>query len=113
MLGFFKPMFFIGIPLFRLLTFVSYTLFGVSWIKFDEKYMIIRPNDAFLSVGLCGWTTFFIILTGIIICFLTPYWWLMIPIILIILFGIKTLGKIILDDLLRQEEQAIKSQEKQ
>jgi hypothetical protein len=112
LLGFFKPMFFIGIPLFRLLTFISYTLFGVSYLKFDEKYMIIRPSDAFLYVGLCGWATVFIILTSLLIYFLTPYWWLTVPVILIILYSIKVFGKIILDDLLQQEEEAIKNQEK-
>ena len=75
--------------------------------------MIIRPSDAFLYVGLCGWATVFIISTGLVIGFLTPCWWLMVPVTLLILHGVKIFGTVILDDLLRQEEQAIKNQEKQ
>jgi len=108
-LCFFEPMFFVGMPLYLLLVIIPYRLFRVSFFKIDGKYAKIIPGDVFLYFGLCGWATFFIILTSILICFLTPYWWLMIPIILLILYSIKALSKIILDDLLQQEEKTIKN----
>ncbi len=53
-----SPVTFIGIPLFSFLCRSAY-------IPIEEKYMPIRPNDAFVYMGLCGWAIMLTVLATV------------------------------------------------
>lgn len=86
-------MMFIGMPLFSF-------LFRLVYFPVEEKYMPIRPSDAFVSMALCGWAMTLTLLVAVALWILTS--------ILIALIGLgltsfvtlcltRIIGKLVLD----------------